>query len=213
MEAEKSTQHQSDLAAYRRRYNRLILAFKLFFISLALITLAIITYLIQSESSSSSLRIYNPIAAATESGKFNHSLQSAADELQRAASLTNSASCRQGLQIATLHLREAIRISQKPSEEQRVQMGNWITAAEEIIDSCLDDPSAAPDGRLRAALVGAAADLRDRGVFLMSRRAKMLRGLWKAVSDVILENMIVVCACALQMLFVFFLFWTIIKSR
>lgn len=205
MEEGKSTQQQLELAAYRNRYNRLLLAFKLFFISLTLITLAIITYLIKSESSASSAshQIHNPIAA-NESEAFNLSLQSAAQQLERAASLTNSASCRQRLQIGTLNLREAIRIWPNPSGKQRVQMENWIVAAEESIESCLDGDQS--DDGVRAALIGAAADLRDRG------SDKMWSGLWKSVGDVILENMIVVCACGLQMLFIFFLYWTIVKS-
>lgn len=245
MEAENSNfvkkslhKEEVNLEAYRRRYSNLVLAFKLFFISLTIITVVLITYLVQSEAldesihnNPPSLQIDNPIAT-TESEIFNLSLQRAAQELEFAASLilNYSASseakselafsrCREWLPIGSGQLREAIRVNpfpERPSNQQRVEMANLIVAAEERINSCLRDlaatESSAAVDEVWTAVGGAAAYLGERGDFLMRYRDKMWRNLMETAGAAFQFDLTVVCLFGLQMFFIFFLFWKIIKS-
>lgn len=228
-----------NLEAYRRRYNKLVLAFTLFFIFLAVITVALITYLVQSESFEESIhrnppsidQIDTPIVD-TESEVFNLSLQKAAQELELAASLILNSSalteakselalnhCREWLQIGSGQLREAIRVNPlpgRPSNQLRVEMASLIAAAEKDINSCLSELSAADSSaavdKVWSTVIGAAAYLDDRGDFLMSYRDKMWRRFRETAGAAVEFNLVVVCLFGMQMFFIFFLFWKIIKS-
>lgn len=92
-------------------------------------------------------------------------------------------------------------------------MASRVKAAEVYIESCLDDlamasTTAAAANDVRERVSAAAAYLSERGEFLMSFRQSRPETVW----DLILENLIVVSLFGFQMVFIFFLFWTIFKS-
>lgn len=127
-----------EVEACRKRFNKLRIIFKFFFITLTLIIAAVITYLVQFESEI-----------------FNLSLQNSAHELDAAVSFLLSnysgaafASCGEWLNDGSEQLRGAIRVNPfptPPGEKQRIEMASRVAAAERDIESCLGDLAAAAE--------------------------------------------------------------------
>ncbi|KAL0286054.1 UNVERIFIED_CONTAM: hypothetical protein Sangu_2751500 [Sesamum angustifolium] len=104
------------------------------------------------------------------------------------------------------------------SDEQRAEMVSQITAVEESLGSCievLETVEATDVSEVRAKVFDAKAYVNSGGDFLL-RFDEVLQMVWSySVTDrgLILENLFSICMCGLQLIFVFFLFLALFRTR
>lgn len=230
------------LAAFRKKYKKQILIFKVFFISLTLIIGALIIYLVQDNTSESDQSIpLNPVVQTsnpiigTKSQIFTVSLRTAAEELDDVTSLILSISdtntefalknCWKSLRHGSGQIRYALEamgvnpFSETLSNEEKVEMLYRIFVAEENINSCLDDLEKVESTaaiEVRTKVLQAKVYLSGRGDFLMDYYDDVWHKFWSTITaawGMVFANLFIVCLFGLQFLFMFYLFWTISKFR
>ncbi|KAL8042230.1 hypothetical protein ABFX02_09G036900 [Erythranthe guttata] len=229
------------LSKIRQRKKNITTFFITFFISITLIISALIFYLVHDISSKYSpinpvVQTPNPDNKKPDPNQaFILSLQTSAQQLENitsfisinAADTVPSAAfknCSNSLRHGAGRIRNAlttIRVNpllETPSySEQRFEMTGSIYAAEEDLETCVGDlgkvemePTAVIE--LRMKVLEVLVHLRSRGDFLVySDEYKVTHSLWSDIAYEISNYLFVVCVCCLQLMFIFFLFWTICR--
>ncbi|EYU35852.1 hypothetical protein ABFS82_09G037000 [Erythranthe guttata] len=212
-----------------------------FFISITLIISSLIFYLVHDISSKYSpinpvLQTPNPDNKPDPNQAFILSLQTSAQQLENITSFIsiNGAddmvpsaafkNCSNSLRHGSGRIRNAlttIRVNpllETPSySEQRFEMAGSIYAAEEDLETCVGDlgkveMESTAVIELRMKVLDALVHLRSRGDFLVySDEYKVTHSLWSDIADEISNYLFVVLVCCLQLMFIFFLFWTICR--
>ncbi|KAL7139215.1 hypothetical protein ABFS83_09G035900 [Erythranthe nasuta] len=228
------------LSKIRQRKKNITTFFITFFISITLIISSLIFYLVHDISSKYSsinpvVQTPDPDNKPDPNQAFILSLQTSAQQLENitsfisisAADTVPSAAfknCSNSLRHGSGRIRNAlttIRVNpllETPSfSEERFEMAGSIYAVEEDLEACVGDlgkveMESTAVIELRMKVLEVLVHLRSRGDFLVySDEYKVTHSLWRDIADEISNYLFVVCVCCLQLMFIFFLFWTICR--